>query len=133
MGPNRRSSGASRPGVESDPARHAARARRASRGHDRADERRHDGATRDPDADLRGGASGVHWGNTIPNGDAGLVAYPVLDEAADRGRAARRQTRAVDETTGSFTAELVKLLTPGRIQASYFYKRVDAARFSSFA
>ena len=33
---------------------------------------------------------------------------------------------AVDETTGSFSSSL---LTPGRIQASYFYKRVDAARF----
>ena len=33
---------------------------------------------------------------------------------------------SVDETTGSFSSSL---LTPGRIQASYFYKRVDAARF----
>ena len=33
---------------------------------------------------------------------------------------------AIDETTGSFSSSL---LTPGRIQASYFYKRVDAARF----
>ena len=33
---------------------------------------------------------------------------------------------SVDETTGSFSSSL---LTPGRVQASYFYKRVDAARF----
>ena len=35
---------------------------------------------------------------------------------------------SVDETTGSFSSEL---LTPGRCQASYFYRRIDAARFSS--
>ena len=62
-----------------------------------------------------------------PTVDAGTVAYPVLDQRPDVG-GPHTGSESVDETTGSFSSSL---LTPGRIQSSYFYKRVDAARFSS--
>ena len=70
---------------------------------------------------------GAFIGADRPTVDAGLVAYPVLDQRPTVGGPHTDNT-SVDETTGSFSSEL---LTPGRIQASYFYKRVDAARFSS--
>ena len=60
-----------------------------------------------------------------PTVDAGTVAYPVLDQRPTVG-GPHTDSTAVDETDGSFSSEL---LTPGRCQASYFYKRVDAARF----
>ena len=68
---------------------------------------------------------GAFIGASRPTVDAGVVAYPVLDQ---RPTVAGPHTgsESVDETTGSFSSSL---LTPGRIQASYFYKRVDAARF----
>ena len=62
-----------------------------------------------------------------PTVDAGLVAYPVLDQRPTVG-GPHTDSTAVDETDGSFSSEL---LTPGRCQASYFYRRVDAARFAS--
>ena len=68
---------------------------------------------------------GAFIGADRPTVDAGLVAYPVLDQRPDVG-GPHTDSTAVDETTGSFSSSL---LTPGRIQASYFYKRVDAARF----
>ena len=70
---------------------------------------------------------GAFIGADRPTVDAGTVAYPVLDQRPTVG-GPHTNSAAVDETTGSFSSEL---LTPGRIQASYFYKRVDAARFSS--
>ena len=60
-----------------------------------------------------------------PTVDAGTVAYPVLDQRPTVG-GPHTDSASVDETTGSFSSSL---LTPGRIQASYFYKRVDASRF----
>ena len=68
---------------------------------------------------------GAFIGADRPTVAAGLVAYPVLDERPTVG-GPHTDSTAVDETTGSFSSSL---LTPGRIQASYFYKRVDAARF----
>ena len=70
---------------------------------------------------------GAFLGADRPTVDAGTVAYPVLDQ---RPTVAGPHTasESVDETTGSFSSEL---LTPGRCQASYFYRRIDAARFSS--
>ena len=62
-----------------------------------------------------------------PTVDAGTVAVPVLDQRPVVG-GPHTDSTAVDETDGSFSSEL---LTPGRCQASYFYRRVDAARFSS--
>ena len=70
---------------------------------------------------------GAFLGADRPTVDAGTVAYPVLDQRPTVG-GPHTDSTSVDETTGSFSSSL---LTPGRIQASYFYKRVDAARFSS--
>ena len=59
---------------------------------------------------------------TVPKGDA---AYPVLtNDSAVRGPFSASDVAA--ETTGSFTANL---LGPERLQASFFYRRTDAARF----
>ena len=59
---------------------------------------------------------------TVAVGDA---VYPVLTTNADAGTPAENATQA--ETTGSFSANV---LTPARIQASFFYSREDQARFS---
>ena len=59
---------------------------------------------------------------TVPVGDA---VYPVLTTNADAGTPAENATQA--ETTGAFSASV---LTPSRIQASFFYSREDQARFS---
>ena len=61
---------------------------------------------------------------TVPNGDA---AFPVL---TNRPTVAgpHSDSAEVSETTGAFTAELVK---PSRLQAAFSYRRVDAARFSA--
>ena len=68
---------------------------------------------------------GAFLGADRPTVAAGLVAFPILDDRPDVG-GPHTDSSAVDETTGSFSSSL---LTPGRIQASYYYKRVDAARF----
>ena len=70
---------------------------------------------------------GAFIGASRPTVDAGTVAHPILDQRPTVSGPYTAST-AVDETTGSFSSDL---LTPGRIQASYFYKRVDAARFPS--
>ena len=70
---------------------------------------------------------GAFIGADRPTVAAGTVAYPVLDQRPTVG-GPHTDSTAVDETTGSFSSSL---LTPGRVQASYFYKRVDAARFPS--
>ena len=59
---------------------------------------------------------------TVPVGDA---TFPVLATNAAPGTPAKGAEQA--ETTGSFTASV---LTPGRIQASFFYNREDRARFA---
>ena len=59
---------------------------------------------------------------TVAVGDA---VYPVLTTNADAGTPAENAVQA--ETTGSFSANV---LTPSRIQASFFYSREDQARFS---
>ena len=61
------------------------------------------------------GRRGVSRGGSSDRRERDWSAYPVFDESAGRGRAAHRQRRAVDETTGAFSSSL---LTPGRIQAS---------------
>ena len=68
---------------------------------------------------------GAFIGADRPTVEAGLVAYPVLDQRPTVG-GPHTDSTAVDETTGSFSSSL---LTPGRVQASYFYRRTDAARF----
>ena len=69
---------------------------------------------------------GAFLGADRPTVDAGTVAYPVLDQRPDVGGPHTDNT-SVDETTGSFSSSL---LTPGRVQGSFFYKRIDAARFA---
>ena len=59
---------------------------------------------------------------TVPVGDA---VYPLLGTNADVGTPAENATQA--ETTGSFSADV---LSPSRLQASFFYSREDRARFS---
>ena len=59
---------------------------------------------------------------TVPVGDA---VYPVLGTNADVGKPAANAVQA--ETTGSFSADV---LSPSRLQASFFYSREDRARFS---
>ena len=58
----------------------------------------------------------------VPTGDS---VYPVLSTNADVGTPAENATQA--ETTGSFSASV---LSPARLQASFFYSREDRARFS---
>ena len=57
----------------------------------------------------------------VPVGDA---TFPVLTSDPAAGTPA--ENAAQNETTGAFTADV---LTPGRIQASFFWSREDAARF----
>ena len=59
---------------------------------------------------------------TVPTGEA---IYPVLSTNATVGTPAENAAQA--ETTGSFTADV---LSPSRLQASFFYSREDRARFS---
>ena len=59
---------------------------------------------------------------TVPTGDS---VYPVLTTSADVGTPAENAAQA--ETTGAFSASV---LSPSRLQASFFYSREDRARFS---
>ena len=59
---------------------------------------------------------------TVPVGEA---IYPVLTTNATVGTPAENAAQA--ETTGSFSAEV---LSPSRLQASFFYSREDRARFA---
>ena len=59
---------------------------------------------------------------TVPTGDA---VFPVLTKKLDVRTPA--ENADADETTGSFSASV---LTPSRIQASFFYSREDRARFA---
>ena len=58
----------------------------------------------------------------VPVGDA---TYPVLTSDPAAGVPAENASQS--ETTGTFTADV---LTPGRIQASFFWSREDAARMA---
>ena len=59
-----------------------------------------------------------------PTVGIGESVYPVLSTSADPGTPAENAAQA--ETTGAFTADV---LSPSRIQASFFYSREDRARF----
>ena len=59
---------------------------------------------------------------TVPTGDA---VFSVLGTNADVGKPAENATQA--ETTGSFSADV---LSPSRLQASFFYSRESRARFA---
>ena len=59
---------------------------------------------------------------TVPAGDA---VFPVLTSRPTVG-GPHKDSTSVAETTGAFTTEA---LEPGRLQASFFYRRTDAMRF----
>ena len=61
----------------------------------------------------------------MPTVAVGEAVYPVLTTNATVGTPAENAAQA--ETTGSFTADV---LSPSRLQASFFYSREDRARFS---
>ena len=63
-------------------------------------------------------------GIDMPTVGVGEAVYPVLTTNATAHTPA--ENAAAAETTGSFSADV---LSPGRIQASFFYSREDAARF----
>lgn len=62
----------------------------------------------------------------MPTVAAGDAVFPVLTARPAVG-GPHTDSTAVEETTGAFTAEM---LSPGRLQASFFYRRTDAARFA---
>ena len=62
---------------------------------------------------------------TVPTGES---VYPVLTTNADVGTPAENAVQA--ETTGAFSASV---LSPSRLQASFFYSREDRARFSGMS
>ena len=64
-------------------------------------------------------------GVDMPTVAVGEAIYPVLTTNADAGTPAENAAQA--ETTGAFSADV---LSPSRIQASFFYSREDRARFS---
>ena len=61
----------------------------------------------------------------VPTVASGEAVFPVLTSALTVGTPAENAAQA--ETTGAFSAEV---LSPGRLQASFFYSREDRARFS---
>ena len=63
---------------------------------------------------------------TVPAGD---LVYPIITSRATVG-GPHTDSTSVAETTGAFEAELLKA---ERLQASYFYKRTDAARFGGMS
>ena len=63
-------------------------------------------------------------GIDMPTVGVGEAVFPVLTQNADVGTPAENAAQA--ETTGSFSADV---LSPSRLQASFFYSREDRARF----
>ena len=64
-------------------------------------------------------------GVDMPSVPAGDAVFPVLTGTLDVGTPAENAAQA--ETTGSFSSDV---LTPSRLQASFFYSREDRARFA---
>ena len=62
----------------------------------------------------------------MPTVDVGAQSFPVLTSRPSVTRTADAGEVTVAETTGAFSAES---LVPQRIQASFYWKRVDAAKF----
>ncbi len=67
-------------------------------------------------------------GVDMPTVGVGEAVYPVLTTNADVKTPA--ENAAAAETTGSFSSDV---LSPARLQASFFYSREDRARFSGMA
>ena len=68
---------------------------------------------------------GAWLGVDMPTVGVGEAVFPVLTKELDVRTPA--ENAAADETTGAFSAEV---LSPSRIQASFFYSREDRARFA---
>ena len=64
-------------------------------------------------------------GVDVPTVGVGEAVFPVLTKAPDVETPA--ENASTTETTGAFTADV---LSPGRLQASFFYSREDRARFA---
>ena len=64
-------------------------------------------------------------GVDVPTVGVGEAVFPVLTKAPDVETPA--ENASTTETTGTFTADI---LSPGRLQASFFYSREDRARFA---
>ena len=64
-------------------------------------------------------------GVSTPTVGVGEAIYPVLTKAPTVGTPAENNEQA--ETTGAFSADI---LSPSRLQASFFYSREDRARFA---
>ena len=73
-------------------------------------------------------ACAAFLGVAMPTVATGEPVFPVLTQNATSHTPA--ENAAAAETTGSFSADV---LSPGRIQASFFYSREDRARFSGMA
>ena len=71
------------------------------------------------------GGDSAYLGVSMQTVDAGDAVYPVLKTRATVG-GPHTDSSEVAETEGQWDAEL---LTPARIQAQFFWKRTDAARF----
>ena len=70
-------------------------------------------------------ACAAYLGIDMPRVSVGDAVFPVLTTNADPGTPAENANQA--ETTGAFSADV---LSPARIQASFFYSREDRARFA---
>ena len=68
-------------------------------------------------------------GVAMPSVPAGDAVYPVLTSRPAVG-GPHKDSTPVGETTGAFSADA---LAPSRLQASFFYRRTDAARFAGMA
>ena len=65
-------------------------------------------------------------GVDMPSVPAGDAVFPVLTTRPTVG-GPHTDSTSVSETTGAFSSEVLK---PSRLQASFFYRRTDAARFA---
>ena len=73
-------------------------------------------------------AAASFLGIDMPRVGVGEAVFPVLTTSAVAGTPAEGAPQA--ETTGAFSADV---LSPARIQASFFYSREDRARFAGMA
>lgn len=71
-------------------------------------------------------ACAAFLGVDMPRVGVGEAVYPVLTTSATVG-GPHTDSTSVSETTGAFSADV---LSPARLQASFFYRRTDRARFA---
>ena len=72
------------------------------------------------------GGDGAFLSVDMPTVPAGDTVFPILTTRPTVG-GRHTDSTSVSETTGSFSADV---LSPGRLQASFFWRRTDAARFA---